>query len=193
MNKNSIISIAVFGTLWGFIEATLGNALHLLNLPFSGTVLASIAIIIILIARIYNPTKGSTVLMAIIAAFIKAMSFATVKLGPFVAIIMEGILIELIFTSFGTKRIGFILSGLVMALYPIVQTIVTKTILFGSNFVPVVLELAEGFSENIGFNAGWWLLGLYLAAQIILPLLATYIAWIIKTRLSDRLSTYEQT
>ena len=187
MNKNSITAIAVFGTLWGFVEATLGNALHLLNLPFAGTILASIALIIILIARIYNPVKGSTLLMAIVAAFIKAISFSTVKLGPFVAIIMEGALIELIFSLVGTKRTGFILSGLIMALYPIVQTIVTKTILFGSNFVPVVLELAEGFSNKIGFNAGWWLLGLYLAAQIILPLTAAYTAWIIQARLADRL------
>lgn len=188
MNKNSIIAIAVFGTLWGFVEATLGSALHLLNLPFSGSILTSVAIIIILIARMYNPTKGSTVLMAIIAAFIKAISIATVKIGPFIAIIMEGILLEIIFNVFGTKRMGFILSGIIMALYPIVQTIITKSILFGSNFVPVVLELAEGFSEKIGFNAGWWILGLYIAAQIVLPLFATYITWIIKTRLSDRLN-----
>ncbi len=187
MTKNSIIAIAVFGTVWGFVEATLGNALHLLNLPFAGTILASIALIIILIARIYNPVKGSTLLMAVVAAFIKAISFSTVKLGPFVAIIMEGALIELIFILVGNRRTGFIFAGLIMALYPIVQTIVTKTILFGSNFVPVVLELAEGFSNKIGFNAGWWLLGLYLTAQIILPLTAAYIAWIIQARLSDRL------
>ena len=81
MDKKSIVSVAVFGTLWGFIEATLGNALHLLNLPFSGSILASIALIIILIARIYNPTRGSTFLMALIAAFIKSLRFATVVYG----------------------------------------------------------------------------------------------------------------
>ena len=184
MKQKSIVSIAVFGTLWGFIEATLGNALHLLNLPFSGSILASIALIIILIARLYNPTTGSTFLMAIIAAFIKAVSFATVKLGPFVAIIAEGILIELVFIIFRTGRIGFLLSGLVMALYPLAQTVVTKTILFGSNFIPVVLELAEGFSSKIGFNAGWWILWLYLLAQIVLPMIAAYVAWILRGRLS---------
>jgi ABC-type thiamin/hydroxymethylpyrimidine transport system permease subunit len=187
MKKRSLTTIAVFGTLWGFIEASLGNVLHLMNLPFSGTILASIALLIILIARIYNPEKGSTILMAVIAAFIKAISFATVKLGPFVAIIVEGILLEIVFFIFRPSRISFVLSGIVMALYPIIQTIVTKTILFGANFVPVVLELAEGFSQKIGFNAGWWILGLYLAAQITLPLIAAYSAWLIKSKLSDRL------
>ena len=187
MNRKSIASIAVFGTLWGFVEATLGNALHLLNLPFSGSILASIALIIILIARIYNPTRGSTFLMAVIAAFIKAISFATVKLGPFVAIIMEGVLIEICLSLFRPGRLGFFSAGLIMALYPIIQTIITKTILFGSNFVPVILELAQGFSDRVGFSAGWWMLGIYLAAQIILPLGAAYFAWTLKKRLSVQL------
>lgn len=188
MKQKSIVSIAVFGTLWGFIEATLGTALHLLNLPFSGSILASIALIIILIARIYNPTRGSTFLMALIAAFIKALSFATVKLGPFVAIIVEGALIELILSLFRPGRFGFFASGLVMALTPIIQTIIVKTILFGSNFVPVILELAQGFSDRVGFNAGWWMLGIYLVAQIVLPLGAAYFAWVLKKRLSLHLT-----
>ncbi len=186
MKQKSIVSIAVFGTLWGFIEATLGNALHLLNLPFSGSILASIALIIILIARIYNPTPGSTFLMALVAAFIKALSFATVKINPFIAIVMEGALIEFALLLFRPGRLGFLASGLIMALYPILQTVVTKTILFGSDFVPVVLELAQGFSDRIGFNAGWWMLGIYLIAQIILPLGAAYFAWILKKRLSQQ-------
>lgn len=186
-NQKSLVAIAVFGTLWGFIEATLGSALHLLHLPFSGSILTSIALIIILIARIYNPTRGSTFLMAVIAAFIKAISFATVKLGPFVAIIAEGALIELVFFILKPGRISFLTCGLVMALYPIVQTIVTKSILFGSSFVPVIIDLAEGFSEKVGYDAGWWLLGLYLFAQILLPLGATYLAWLIKKRLTSNL------
>ena len=188
MNRKSIVSIAVFGTLWGFIEATLGNALHLLHLPFSGSILSSIAVIIILIARIYNPVFGSTFLMALMAAFIKALSFTTVKLGPFVAIIVEGILIEIILTLFRPGRLGFFTSGLAMALYPIIQTIITKTILFGSDFIPVILDLAQGFSDRIGFNAGWWMLGFYIIAQIILPLSAAYFAWILKRKLSSQLS-----
>jgi len=184
LHQKSIVSIAVFGTLWGFLEATLGNALHLFNLPFSGSILAAIALIIILIARIYNPTRGSTILMAIIAAFIKAISFSTVKLGPFIAILMEGILIEIILIVFQPTRIGFFVSGLVMAVYPIVQTIFTKSILFGSDFIPVILDLVAGFSNRIGYNAGWWILGVYLLAQLILPITAAYLAWIIQKRLS---------
>ena len=182
-NQKSIISIAVFGTMWGFIEATLGSALHLLHIPFSGSILTAIALVIILIARIYNPTRGSTFSMAIIAAFIKAMSLATVKLGPFIAIIVEGALLELVFFIFRIGRLGFITSGIVMAVYPIFQTLLTKSILFGSSFIPVIIELADGFSEKVGYQAGWVLLSLYLLFQLSLPIGAAFFAWLIKNRL----------
>ena len=125
--------------------------------------------------------------MALVAAFIKALSFATVKLNPFIAIVIEGALIEAVLFLLQPGRLGFFASGLVMALYPIIQTIVTKSILFGSDFVPVILELAQGFSDSVGFSAGWWILGIYLVAQIILPLGTAYFAWTLKNRLSSQL------
>jgi len=101
---------------------------------------------------------------------------------------VEGILIEIILSLLRPGRLGFFTAGLVMALYPIIQTIITKTILFGSDFIPVILELAQGFSDRVGFNAGWWMLGIYIVAQITLPLGAAYFAWILKRRLSSQLS-----
>jgi len=37
-----LITILMFGAVWGLIEATLGGALHLVRLPFTGTIMASI-------------------------------------------------------------------------------------------------------------------------------------------------------
>ena len=62
-----------------------------------------------------------------------------------------------------------------------------KSILFGANFVPVIIDLADGFSERIGYAAGWWLLGIYFFAQIMLPLSAAYLAWILKSRINTTL------
>ncbi len=183
MTQRSIVYIAVFGTLWGFVEATLGNVLHLLHLPFSGSILSAIGLVIILIARVYNPVIGSTLLMSLIAASIKILSFATIKVGPFVAIIMEGLLIELVLIITGPKRFGFLLSGVIMALYPLIQNIVTKSILFGSSFVPIILDLAKGFSEQFGYSAGWWILGLYLLIPIFIGVGSAYVAWILNKRL----------
>ena len=176
-NQRSIIFIGVFGTLWGLSEATLGNVLHMLNIPLSGSILSAIGLIIILIARMYNPVRGSTAMMGLIAAFIKILSFATVKLGPFAGILMEGLLVEVILSTLPLGRSTFYLAGLLVGLYPTIQNLITKTILFGLSFVPVLLDMVRGISERFGYALGWWLVGLYLLVQIVVGLIAADLAW----------------
>ncbi|MCK4578987.1 MAG: hypothetical protein KAU50_09365 [Candidatus Marinimicrobia bacterium] len=182
MNRRSLVHVAVFGSLWGFSEATLGTVLHMLNLPFSGLILSAIGLIIILVARTYNNVPGSTVMMALIAAFVKVISFSTVKLGPFTGIIMEGILTEVIFLTIGIGRTGFITAGITVAIYPVLQNILVKTILFGIAFVPVILELVDGISENVGYGAGWWLLGIYLGIHLVVGVGAAMLALLLLRR-----------
>jgi len=183
LDRRALVYIAIFGTLWGISEATIGTTLHLLHIPLSGAILASIGMSIILIARVYNSVRGSTFLMALIAASIKMLSFSTIKLGPFIAIVLEGLLLELVLTLQGTGRIAFFTSAIVVAVYPVFQTIMTKSILFGSSFVPVILDLIHGFSERIGYDAGWWMLGLYLLTHLILAFTAMMFSWKIIQRL----------
>jgi len=183
IDRRALVYIAIFGTLWGICEATIGTTLHLFHIPLSGAILASIGMSIILIARVYNPVRGTTLLMALIAASIKILSFSTIKLGPFIAIVLEGFLLELVLTIQGTGKIAFFTSAIIVAIYPIFQTIMTKSILFGSSFVPVILELVEGFSERIGYEAGWWMLGLYLVTHFLFAFIAMIFSWKIIQRL----------
>jgi hypothetical protein len=116
-------------------------------------------------------------MMAIIAATIKMISFSTVKLGPFIGIIMEGVLVELVMILIGPNKLGFMSAGMVVGIYPLIQNIITKSILFGSNFIPVILELAEGFSKEVGLGLGWWILGLYIGIHFVFGLVAAILAW----------------
>jgi len=191
MDRRAIVYIAVFGSLWGLTEATLGTVLHMFNLPFSGLVLSAIGLIIILTARIYNNTPGSTVMMALIAALIKVVGFSTVKLGPFIGITMEGVLTEVIFLTIGTGRSGFAAAGITVAIYPIVQNVITKSILFGAAFVPVILELVQGVSDRFGYGAGWWLLGLYVLIHLIVGIAAAALAWILLKRIRITLEQHD--
>jgi len=136
----------------------------------------------VLVARHLNPRPGSTFLMALIAASAKMLSFSTVKVGPFVGIIMEGVLLEIILSMLGTRRLAFLFSALFIGLYPILQSIVTKTILFGADFVPVILELVEGFSARMGHDAGWWILGLYIGLHLIISGTFAVLTWLVLYR-----------
>ncbi len=177
MKRKTLVFIALFGAFWGISEATLGAVLHALHLPLSGSILSAIGLVILLVARKLDNARGSSLMMAIIAATIKMISFSTVKLGPFIGIIMEGVLVELAMILIGPNKLGFMSAGMVVGIYPLIQNIITKSILFGSNFIPVILELAEGFSKEVGLGLGWWILGLYIGIHFAFGLVAAILAW----------------
>jgi hypothetical protein len=186
--RGLIAYIAVFGALWGIAEASLGTTLHLLKLPFSGLILTAIGLNIILIARAFYNTPGSTISIALLAAIIKALSISTVKVGPIVGILMEGLLAEGILTLMGPGRTGFLIAGLCLGTYPLIQSIITRTILFGVAFVPMILELVEGISNRIGTGLGWILLITYVIAHLLIGLVAAGIAWTIRRRTEAKLA-----
>jgi hypothetical protein len=90
---------------------------------------------------------------------------------------MEGVLVELVMILIGPNKLGFMSAGMVVGIYPLIQNIITKSILFGSNFIPVILELAEGFSKEVGLGLGWWILGLYIGIHFVFGLVAAILAW----------------
>lgn len=186
LDRRAMVYVAIFGTLWGLAEATLGTVLHLLRVPLSGAILGAIGMSIVLIARTLNPQRGSTLLMACIAAVTKMLSFSTVKLGPFLAILMEGLLLESILSFLGTGRLAYTLCAWGISFYPILQSITTKSILFGQSFVPVILDLVDGFSRNIGYQAGWWILGLYITSHVIIAFSAAVISWMLLKKLGTQ-------
>ena len=184
----SVAYIAVFGTLWGLSEATLGTTLHLLKIPFAGLILTAIGLNIILIARAFHNTRGSTISIALLAAIIKALSISTVKVGPVVGILMEGLLAEGILSLMGPGRTGFLVAGISLGLYPLIQSIITRTILFGAAFVPMILELAEGLSDRVGAGFGWILVFTYVALHLLIGLAAAALGWTIRRRTAAQLA-----
>ncbi|MFC1618905.1 hypothetical protein ACFL45_03070 [Candidatus Neomarinimicrobiota bacterium] len=186
--RRLIAYIAVFGSLWGLAEASLGTTLHLLKIPFSGLILTAIALNIILIARAFYDAPGSTISIALLAAVIKALSLSTIKVGPIVGILMEGLLAEAILTLIGPGRTGFLIAGLSLGIYPLVQSIITRTILFGAAFVPMILELVEGLSNRVGSGFGWILLITYVILHVVIGLAAAGIAWTIRRHTAAKLT-----
>jgi hypothetical protein len=186
--RRLIAYIAVFGSLWGLSEASLGTTLHLLKIPFSGLILTAIALNIILIARAFYNAPGSTISIALLAAIIKALSISTIKVGPMVGILMEGLLAEAILTLMGPGRTGFLVAGLSLGIYPLIQSIITRTILFGAAFVPMILELVEGLSNRVGSGFGWILLITYVILHLLIGLTAAGIAWTIRKRTAVKLT-----
>src|SRR5690606_8335737 len=98
LRKNDIILTALFGALWGVIELSLGTVLHASKLPFRGTILTIVAVVLISVSRSFITYKGSVIAISSVAASLKLITIPGFNITPFIAIIVEGIIGELVFT-----------------------------------------------------------------------------------------------
>jgi hypothetical protein len=66
-----LITIILFGAIWGLFEATLGGVLHIAHLPFTGTIMASIGFTILYSALKAGAKPAHLFAVALIAASFK--------------------------------------------------------------------------------------------------------------------------
>ncbi len=74
-----LIGIALFGSAWGFIEATVGGAMHFASIPFTGTIMASLGLAILFAASKSSLRSGDLFAVSLLAAsfkFLDAWLFA---------------------------------------------------------------------------------------------------------------------
>ncbi len=66
-----LTTILMFGAIWGLLEATLGGALHLIRLPFTGTIMASIGFALLYGALRAGARPSQLFAVALVAAAFK--------------------------------------------------------------------------------------------------------------------------
>ncbi|MGZ6346947.1 MAG: hypothetical protein ACXWNC_05195 [Anaerolineales bacterium] len=50
-----LVTMAVFGALWGVVEISLGSVLHAIKIPLTGLALTAIGLLVALIGRLFVP------------------------------------------------------------------------------------------------------------------------------------------
>jgi hypothetical protein len=82
MKKDALIYILVCGSIWGLIEATLGAALHLVHVPLSGTVMASIGYTALLVALRHGVPPRALLAVSLVAASWKILDASVLGVPP---------------------------------------------------------------------------------------------------------------
>ena len=95
-STRELVTMAVFGTLWGLSEMTLGTVLKSLNIPLSGVVLSTVGLVIALVGRVLVPRRGSTLFIGVIATLLKLFSLGGVIIGPMIGIMSEALVAEVL-------------------------------------------------------------------------------------------------
>ena len=99
-----IIGVVVFGSIWGFLEATLGGFLHMIIFPNKGAIMAGIGIALMASALAIYKKPGMLPVIGIVAASFKLMSAWIFSLpvtsihiiNPAMAIIFESLVFSLV-------------------------------------------------------------------------------------------------
>lgn len=170
LSTRELATIAVFGTLWGLSEISLGSMLKSLNIPFSGAVLSAIGLVIALVGRTFVPKKGSTLFVGVIAMLLKLFSLGGVVIGPMVAIFSEALVAEIVLSLAGSpRRLSFVLAGALGVAWALVQPFVTGPLLFGRTLFVVWLDLLDTGTRLLGLDGS-------AAFGIVVALLAIYLS-----------------
>jgi len=185
-----LVILAVFGSLWGLSEISLGTVIKSLNLPLSGIILSTIGVTIALIGRVFVNKKGSILFIGAIAMLLKLFSLGGVVIGPMVGIISEAIVAEVTLSLSGeTRKSSMILAGSLGVLWVLVQPFVTNPILFGRTLVDAWLNFLILGRRVMGINQSSvvWIVGGLVAIHLVIGGIAGWLGWTLGKLLQSRL------
>ncbi len=151
------IKASIIGTIWAAAEIVLGSFLHNLRVPFSGNVLAAIALVILISVSYKWRERGLFWRAGVICALMKTMSPSAIIFGPMIAIIMESLLLEASVRLFGRTFFGFIVGSMLAMSWNLFQKIFNMIIFYGGKLVDIYASLTDYASRqlNLQFDAFW--------------------------------------
>ena len=146
------LKAAMLGSLWASIEIILGSFLHNLHIPFAGTFLASLGLILMINGYKLWPDRGLFWRTALVTAAMKSISPSAIIFGPMVGIFMEGLILEIFARLFRGKWPGFLLGGALAVSWSLFQKIFVLLMTYGPDFVKLYEQLYFMAFRSFGFE-----------------------------------------
>ncbi|MCU0290530.1 MAG: hypothetical protein MUF10_00855 [Thermoanaerobaculaceae bacterium] len=110
-DARSWTAAALFGSLWGAAELSLGALLSAARVPLGGLLMASLGVVCMVTARRLHPAPGQSLAMGVVVAFLKVFSVGGMVLGPVVGILTEALLVEVAFLLLGLRPGAALVGG----------------------------------------------------------------------------------
>jgi len=170
-NVRSWVTIGLFGALWAVVEVTLGSYLHLIFPSQANTFLTG---------RHFVPNRGSVLLIGVVTALLKLLSPGGAQLGPFVAIVMESVLMEAVLWIARTpRRWAFVVGGALAVGWNFFHKFVMMRLLFGKGIVEVYTKMVRDGSQMLGLDvsAAILIIAVLLLARLVVGGIGGWVAW----------------
>ncbi|HKL71057.1 MAG TPA: hypothetical protein VJ855_00255 [Marinilabiliaceae bacterium] len=145
------IKASVLAGLWAGIEIIAGSFLHNLRIPFSGTFLTLISIMLVIGFFQIWPKHGIIWRAGLITALMKSISPSSVILGPMIAIAMEGFVLDFVVRLAGRNITGYLFAGMFTMVGVLTHKVVRLYLLFGWDIFQIYEEMFIFATEKLGF------------------------------------------
>ncbi len=176
----SLVYIALFGALWGASEIGLGSLLHVVNLPFTGAIMAAMGMAIALVGRVFVPSRGSVLAIGLVAAFLKLLSVGGNVLNPAIGIVAESLLAEAVVSALGPpRRAPFVVAGALAVFWALLHPFLTQGLLAGQGIVVVYGWTLSKGAALLGLppSAALVIVGALVAVHLLLGACGGLLAW----------------
>ncbi|MGE0078248.1 MAG: nucleoside-triphosphatase [Bacteroidales bacterium] len=145
----------VIGTFWGALEIVLGSVLHNLMLPLlAGTLLSFAGVMIMTAISVKQPQRGLYWRAALVCAMLKSVSPSAVIITPMIAIMLEGLLVELGILLMGRNLVGLAIGGGLAVLSVPAFKITRLFMMYGSSIYDLYLSVFK--IENQSDIPNYW-------------------------------------
>ena len=167
------LKAAVAGSLWASFEIIAGSFLHNLRIPFSGTMLASFSVILLIGFLQIWPVKGLIWRAGIICGLMKSLSPSAVILGPMTGIMLEAFILEGAILILGRNIPGYLLGGSLALLSALLHKLVNLLLLYGKDIVRIYINMFDFLKKQLtikdmdAVDLFYWLVIIYIAAGAI--------------------------
>ncbi|MEN8155719.1 MAG: hypothetical protein ABFS10_02120 [Bacteroidota bacterium] len=146
------LKAAVAGGLWASFEIIAGSMLHNLHLPFSGTILATFSVILMIAFLQIWKINGLILRAGIICGLMKSLSPSAVILGPMTGIMLEAMVMDLLILLAGRHLFGYIIAGIGALLSAILHKLASLFILYGTDLVTIYANLFEFLKRQLNLT-----------------------------------------
>ncbi len=143
---------AVIGSIWASVEIIFGGFFHSLRLPFAGTFLTFMSVV--LLTAFSYKWSGRTLFIkaGLVAAVMRSMFPTAVIIGPFVGILTEAVLFQIFINLLGRNFIAFALAGIAAMFSAILHKIVSIIVIYGWDIVKILEQLYLFFIKSTGIH-----------------------------------------
>ena len=175
--KQVWLKATVLGSLWASSEIILGSFLHNLKMPFAGTTLSVIGVILLVAGSLNWNEKGIIWRAGIICALMKTLSPSADIFGPMISIAAEAFLLEASVRLFRKNIIGYLIGGAAAVSWSLFNKIINLILIYGPNIIDLYKSLYEFSIKQLDFPhlSPWSVIFLLFILYMILGAAASII------------------